>query len=88
MPFVNFPYGRESLQLNIPDERNAGILLAKSHEYIPPKKPFELVEDALIHPIDSLPLCELAKPARTVRTLLSRRTPCFAHGRRHPLFGM
>lgn len=74
MPFVNFPYGRESLQLNIPDERNAGILLAKSHEYIPLKTPFELVEDALIHPIDSLPLCELAKGKQKIVILASDHT--------------
>ena len=74
MAFVNFPYGREYLQLDIPDERNAGILLAKSHEYIPPKSPQELVEDALIHPIDSLPLCELAKGKQKIVILASDHT--------------
>ena len=37
------------------------------------------------HPIS---LCENALCARTVRTVLSRRTPCLAHFVRHPLLGI
>ena len=74
MSFVDFPYGREYLQLDIPEKRDAGVLTAKLHEYIPTKLPEEMVEDALMHPNGTLPLRELAKGKNKIVILASDHT--------------
>ena len=51
MPEVKFPYGKEFLSLNIPEERYAGSLVSQMHHYVAPKSPVELVNDAMANPI-------------------------------------
>ena len=46
MPEIKFPYGRETLSLDIPESRYAGSLLSKMHAYVPEKSPQELVREA------------------------------------------
>ena len=42
MPIVKFPYGKDFLELNIPEERYAGTMLSKMHDYKPQKPSAEL----------------------------------------------
>lgn len=39
MPEIKFPYGKETLSLDIPENRYAGGLLSKMHDYVPEKSP-------------------------------------------------
>ena len=41
MPEVYFPYGKEFLSLNIPEERYSGTLVSQMHHYVAPKSPVE-----------------------------------------------
>ena len=51
MPEVKFPYGKEFLSLDIPEDRYAGTLVSDMHHYVAPKSPAELVNDAMANPI-------------------------------------
>ena len=48
----------------------------------------DLPDDLVGEGFPARPLCERGSPARSVRIVLSIRTPCFAHGRRQPLLGI
>lgn len=69
---VKLPYGRSFLEVEIPEERLAGILTPASHQgkIIGSR----LVEDALKNPIDSPRLRELAAEARNIVVVTSDHT--------------
>lgn len=71
---VNFPYGKQTLSLDIPDSRLQGVLVSNLHHYAPAADPDTLVEQALANPIGSAPLSELAKGKRKVVLIASDHT--------------
>ncbi len=71
---INFPYGKDVQTLEIPESRLQGILVSKLHGYTPAAAPEELVEQALRNPIDSQPLCALAKGKQKIVLIASDHT--------------
>ena len=51
MPVVKFPYGKDFLELDIPESRYAGTLVSDMHHYNPGKTQEQLVQEALEHPV-------------------------------------
>lgn len=74
MPIVKFPYGKEFLELNIPEERYAGTMLSKMHDYKPKKPSAELVLDAMEHPIGTPKLSVMAEGKKKVVIIASDHT--------------
>ena len=74
MPTIQFPYGKTSLPLNIPEERYAGTLLSQLHHYVPEKGEEQLVRDALSAPVGSPSLAELAAGKKKVVIIASDHT--------------
>ena len=74
MPEVKFPYGRETLSLNIPDDRYAGTLVSRMHDYVAPKRPEELVKDAMADPIGTPRLSVMAQGRKKVVLIASDHT--------------
>lgn len=71
---IRFPYGRDFLPLDIPEDRLQGVLVSRLHHYTPKGAPQELVEEALKHPIGSAPLRELAKGKMNIVLIASDHT--------------
>lgn len=74
MPVVKFPYGKELLELNIPENRFAGTLLSKMHSYVAPKSSEELVKDAMANPIGTPRLSVMAEGKKKVVIIASDHT--------------
>jgi nickel-dependent lactate racemase len=74
MPKIQFPYGKETLELDIPADRFKGALVSKMHEYKPSKSQEQLVLDALANPIGSPKLTELAKGKKNIVVVASDHT--------------
>jgi len=74
MTQFHLPYAKEGLQISIPDDRLAGVLLSRAHDYKAPKSEAELVADALANPIGSPKLSELAKGKKTCTIISSDHT--------------
>ena len=74
MAVLSFPCGKDMLTANLPDERLAGVLLSRLHDYKAQKSESALVEDALANPIGSAPLCELAKGKKKIVIIASDHT--------------
>ncbi len=74
MSIINFPYGREKISENIPDERLKGVLVSKLHSYKAEKSGEELVRDALSSPINSPKLSELSKGKNNIVIIASDHT--------------
>ena len=74
MPNIRFPYGKEHLTLDIPENRLKGVLVSGMHEYTPEKSETDLVRDALENPIGSPRLCELAKGKKNIVIIASDHT--------------
>ena len=62
---VSFPYGKEFLDLEIPDNRLKGVIVSKLHSYKTEKTQEELVLEAMANPIGTPRLSELAKGKKT-----------------------
>jgi len=60
MSVIKFPYGKEMLSLDIPDEKLNGILVSKLHDYHTEKTQEELVLEAMANPVGSDKLCDMA----------------------------
>lgn len=45
MPVVKFPYGKDFLELDIPESRYAGTLVSDMHHYNPGKTQEQLVQE-------------------------------------------
>jgi len=74
MPEIKFPYGKKFLSLNIPEERCAGMLISRMHDYVPPKPPAELVRDAMAEPIGTPRLRVMAEGKKKVVLIASDHT--------------
>ncbi len=74
MPEIKFPYGKEFLSLNIPEERYAGTLVSEMHHYVAPKSPWELVGEALDNPIGTPKLSVMAEGKKKVVLIASDHT--------------
>ncbi len=71
---VQFSYGKTKLSHSFGEEELAGVLTSSIEEYEPKFAPAELIEEALKNPVDSLPLCELAKGKKKVVIIASDHT--------------
>lgn len=74
MPIIKFPYGKEYLIADIPENRYAGTLVSDMHEYKPEKSQQELVAEALANPVGTPGLCELARGKKKVVIIASDHT--------------
>lgn len=74
MANFKLPYYKGHIDCNIPDELVAAVLTSKTEDYVPEKSESDLVRDALVNPISSLPLCELAKDKKHVVIISSDHT--------------
>jgi len=68
------PYGREKLNLEVPDDKLAGVLVSNLEEYDPGKEQSQLVLEAMADPIGSPRLKELAKGKQKVVLIASDHT--------------
>lgn len=71
---LSFPYGKEMMDIDIPDNRINGVLVSNLHHYTAKMNQAELVEEALKNPIGSKPLSELAKGKKKVVLIASDHT--------------
>lgn len=69
---VEFPFGREKVKLELPD--NVDVLESKATEYVPTKSQEELVQEALENPIGSERVSELAKGKKKICIITSDHT--------------
>lgn len=74
MKRINLPYGKGKLTIEIPKERLAGILLSKAHDYRAKMGEEELVRDALLHPVGTPRLRELARGIDNIVLIASDHT--------------
>ena len=71
---ISLPYGNGFLTGELPDARISGMIRSRLDEYQPADSQQELVEQALLHPIESLPLHELARKAQKIVVIASDHT--------------
>ena len=71
---IQLPYGKGFQTLEVPDARLQGVLNAELHGWVPAKSPAALVEEALMDPVGSLPLAELARGKRRIVLIASDHT--------------
>lgn len=74
MAEFKLPYCKGHIDCTIPDELVVGVLVSKTESYVPTMSEQELVRDALNNPINSLPLCELAKSKKHIVIISSDHT--------------
>ncbi|MBQ8292510.1 MAG: nickel-dependent lactate racemase [Bacilli bacterium] len=74
MANLKLPYYKGHIDCNIPDDLVAAVLTSKTEHYVPEKSESDLVRDALVNPIASLPLSELAKDKKHVVVISSDHT--------------
>lgn len=74
MAEFKLPYYKGHIDCTIHDELVAGVLVSKTESYVPTMSEQELVRDALNNPINSLPLCELAKSKKHIVIISSDHT--------------
>ena len=74
---LHFPYGKETLSIDIidiEDKNLQGVLVSSLHDYKSVKSPSLLVEEALMNPIGSERLSKLAEGKRKVVLICSDHT--------------
>lgn len=74
MPLIQLPYGKGYLAYRIPEERYAGTLVSKMHDYKSGKTETELVKESLEHPVGTPRLCELAREKKKIVIIASDHT--------------
>lgn len=74
MAKVIFPYGRDSIEYYIPEDRHAATLVPDLHHFIAPKAPEALVQDAFENPVGTAKLSELAQGKKKVVIIASDHT--------------
>lgn len=74
MAEFKLPYYKGHINLNLPDELVAGVLVSKTESYVPNLSETDLVKEALENPIGSLPLSTLAKGKKHVVVISSDHT--------------
>ena len=70
----DLPYGRGSIPFELDDARICGVLSSRIEEYDPGFTETELVDRALLYPIGSPPLWQLARGKRRVTVIASDHT--------------
>jgi nickel-dependent lactate racemase len=76
MSRIELPYGQQKLSITVPDPWLGQIVMPQAVD--PAPDPHALVDQALKHPVGTLPLHELVKPGKTVAILVddyTRKTP-------------
>jgi nickel-dependent lactate racemase len=71
---IDFPYGKTTLGIDIPEDRLQGILISNLHSFKTEKSQVELVEEALSNPIGTPRLSDLAKGKDNIVLLASDHT--------------
>ena len=74
MKTILLPYGQTKLELNLPEERIAGILESHAHEFKAEKSESEIVREALENPIDSPRLKDLVVGKKNIVLIASDHT--------------
>ena len=74
MPVIQFPYGKETLSLDIPQNRLSAVLTSEMHDYKPTISQEELVREALEHPIGTPKLSVMAEGKQKVVIIASDHT--------------
>ncbi len=74
MAVVELPFGREKINVNIPDSRLNGLLISEAHSYQADGEEEELVRKAMEHPIHSPRLKELVKGKKSIVMIASDHT--------------
>ena len=74
MAQIKFPYGKEFLQLEIPESRLQAVLVSQLHHYKAQHTPQELVEQAMAAPVGCKPLHELSKGKENIVIIASDHT--------------
>ena len=74
MPVIQFPYGKETLSIDIPQERLSAVLTSEMHDYKPELSQEELVFQALEHPIGTPKLSVMAEGKKKVVVIASDHT--------------
>jgi nickel-dependent lactate racemase len=84
MAIIDIPYGRGTQKVHVSDSRLAGILTA-SESTLPRENPSAIVLDALVNPIGSPRLSELARGKRRILVITSDHTRPMPSGTTLPL---
>ena len=71
---ISLPYGKEHFSVDIEDARVNAVLLSDLEHYVPEKTQEQLVEDALMNPIGTEKLSELARGKKKVVIIASDHT--------------
>ena len=74
MARIALPYGKGCLTADIPDDRLAGVLVYRAHEYRPDKSEEGLVLAALANPVGSPRLRDLARGRKNIVIISSDHT--------------
>ena len=74
MPVIQFPYGKATLSIDIPQERLSAVLTSEMHHYKPELSQEELVREALEHPIGTPKLSVMAEGKKKVVIIASDHT--------------
>lgn len=74
MSTFNLPYGRGTIKADLPKHRICGILESRLHLVQPGKRQEDLIREALMHPVDSPRLSQLAKDKHKVVIIASDHT--------------
>lgn len=74
MANIRLPYGKGTVNAQIPDDRLAGVLTSKAHEYRADGPETEIVRESVEHPIGSVRLRELAKGKKNIVLIASDHT--------------
>jgi len=74
MAIVQFPYGKEFLSCDLPDQALLGVLQPQIHHYAPGASQEALVENAMKNPIGTCGLEQLAKGKRKIVIIASDHT--------------
>ena len=74
MATIQFPYGESYLEGTIPDERLVGILTRDAYTMQATRRPEDIVQEALGHPIGTPRLCQMARNKNKVVLICSDQT--------------
>ncbi len=74
MAVVQFPYGKDYLKFQVPEERYIGTLVSRMHHYVSEQNETELVRAALEHPIGTPRLREMSRGKDKIVIIASDHT--------------
>ena len=71
---VKFPYGKDFLEHSFNENELLGILESSINTYVPSQNEYDLVKDAILNPVNSPRLCDLAKGKKNIVIIASDHT--------------